>query len=67
MKPNGFRYDLCAWSVYAELQPVAYAGYVVYQKFLITVWGGGGDKLRSYYGMILTLDNYGRPLKRLTI
>ena len=23
---------------------------------------GGGDKLRSFCGMILTFDNYGRPL-----
>ena len=60
---------LCGWLVYTELRPVAYAGYVVYQKFLITVLGGGGggggvwDKLCSHYGMILIFDNYGHPLR----
>ena len=51
--------------MYAELRPVAYAGHVVYQKFPITVWGGGVEtntRYCSYYGTILIFDNYGRPL-----
>ena len=29
-------------------------------------WVGGRDKLRSYYGIILTFDNYGHPLSDMS-
>ena len=69
MKPDAFCYDFdfgclicvrwvttCCICWICCISEISYYG--------LGGWVGGWDKLRSYYGMILTFDNYGRPLSR---